>query len=129
MGIITGDDITVLVADDSHHIRELLCTMLRMRGVDVVEAEDGRRVVELPHRVRPNLVLMALSMPVLDGYEATRQLRGGAGTCRIPVVAMSAFCDSQNRQRAIEAGCVDCVGKPLDFGLIEKTLRTHLQIH
>jgi two-component system cell cycle response regulator DivK len=130
MGIISGDCGTVLVADDSDDIRVLLGMMLRLKGVSVVEAEDGERAVELARRARPDLILMDLSMPVLDGYEATRRIRGDRETSRIPVVAVSALCDEwHNRQKALEAGCVECVSKPVDFGVLGGLLQKHLQVH
>jgi CheY-like chemotaxis protein len=103
--------------------------MLRMKGVGVVEAENGEQAVELAPRVRPDLILMDLSMPVLDGYEATRQIRGRGETSGIPVVAVSAFCDSHHRRKALEAGCVECVPKPVDFAVIDGLLQRHLQVH
>jgi CheY-like chemotaxis protein len=120
---------TVLVVDDHADIRELISWQLQTRGCNVVEAGDGKEAVELAPRVHPDLILMDLSMPVMDGYEATRRIHEGRETGDIPIVAVSAFCDPQNRQKAIEAGCVECVGKPLDFGLIDRLLRTHLRVH
>lgn len=120
---------TVLVVDDAPDIRELLRLMLELRGCQVVEAEDGQRAVELAPEVRPALVLMDLSMPVLDGYEATRRIHDQPQLREVPVIAVSAFCDAHKRQQALAAGCVECVGKPVDFGLLDGLLRRHLRIH
>ena len=120
---------TVLVVDDHEDIRELLSMQLRALGCEVVAAGNGQEAVELAPRVHPDLILMDLSMPVLDGYEATRQLRGRLDMRDVPVVAVSAFCDALNRQKALDAGCVECVGKPLDFGALGGLLRKHLHIH
>jgi two-component system, cell cycle response regulator DivK len=120
------DICTVLVVDDHDDIRELISWQLQARGCTVVEAGNGKEAVELAPRVRPDLILMDLSMPVLDGYEATRQLRVRQETRDVPVVAVSAFCDASNRQKALEAGCVECVPKPVDFGLLDGLLRKHL---
>ena len=95
---------TVLVVDDSPDIRKLLGMMLRLKGVSVVEAENGKRAVELAPQVLPDLILMDLSMPVLDGYEATRLLKAQPGLSGIPVVAVSAFCDERKKQAALSAG-------------------------
>lgn len=120
---------TVLVVDDHPDIREVISWQLQARGCNVVEAGDGKEAVELASRVSPDLILMDLSMPVLDGYEATRRIRGSRETSGIPIVAVSAFCDPENRQKAIEAGCMECVGKPVDFRLIDRLLQTHLRAH
>jgi two-component system, cell cycle response regulator DivK len=129
MAILSGDDETVMVVDDSNDIRELICTRLRGKGFRVVEAANGEEAVALAQRIFPGLILMDLSMPVLDGYEATRRIRGSRATSRIPVVAISAFCDPHNRQKALDAGCVECVCKPVDFGALDGVLRRHLYAH
>jgi two-component system, cell cycle response regulator DivK len=120
------DTRTVLVVDDHEDIRELLSWQLQARGCKVVEAGNGREAVELAPQIRPDLILMDLSMPVLDGYEATRQLRGRQETRDVPVVAVSAFCDADNRRKALDAGCVECVSKPVDFSLLDGLLSRHL---
>lgn len=126
MAILTGDDETVMVVDDSEDIRELISMRLRGKGYRVVEAGNGREAVELAPQVHPALILMDLSMPVLDGYEATRQIHERPQQRDVPVVAVSAFCDPHNRQRALDAGCVECLCKPVDFGALDGILRTHL---
>ena len=117
---------TVLIVDDQPDIRELLRYSLQSRGLNVAEAVNGLEAVELASQVHPGLILMDLSMPVLDGFEATRQISSQPAMKGIPIVAVSAFCDSHNRHKAIEAGCVDCVSKPIDFRLIDSLLKVHL---
>lgn len=117
---------TVLVVDDAPDIRELLGMILSMKGCRVVEAENGQRAVDLAPQIHPDLILMDLSMPVLDGYEATRRLKARPESCGIPIVAVSAFCDADKKQKALAAGCDDCVGKPVDFGLLNGLLNKHL---
>jgi CheY-like chemotaxis protein len=117
---------TVLIVDDQPDIRELLRYSLQSRGLNVAEAVNGREAVELASQVHPGLILMDLSMPVLDGFEATRRISSQPAMKGIPIVAVSAFCDSHNRHKAIEAGCVDCVSKPIDFRLIDSLLKVHL---
>jgi CheY-like chemotaxis protein len=117
---------TVLIVDDQPDIRELLRYSLQSRGLNVAEAVNGLEAVELASQVHPGLILMDLSMPVLDGFEATRRISSQPAMKGIPIVAVSAFCDSHNRHKAIEAGCVDCVSKPIDFRLIDSLLKVHL---
>jgi CheY-like chemotaxis protein len=120
---------TVMVVDDAPDIRELLGMMLKVRGCRVVEAENGEQALEVAPKERPDLILMDLSMPVLDGYETTRRLKARPELSRIPVVAVSAFCDTQNMSKALSAGCDECVSKPVDFGIIDGLLRKHLHVN
>ena len=127
MGNAQPDNRTVLVVDDSCDIRELIRMMLQMKNCLVVEAVNGQEAVELAPQVRPNLILMDLSMPVLDGYEATRRIKAQYNTQNIPIVAVSAFCDVENRHKAVAAGCVECVSKPIDFAIIGEMVNRYLQ--
>lgn len=128
MGLLIGDDDTVMVVDDSDDIRELVCVLLRGKGYRVVEAANGEEAVELAPLAQPGLILMDLSMPVMDGYEATRRIKALPGCDAIPVVAVSAYCDS-DKYKALEAGCVECVSKPVNFGKIVSLVSRHLQAH
>jgi two-component system, cell cycle response regulator DivK len=113
----------ILVAEDYDDTRFMMRMLLEMRGHRVFEAADGREAVEVASREHPDLVLMDLNMPVLDGISATRLLHELPETAAVPVVAVTAHCgDSEWRDRALEAGCVECVGKPLDFGLLERLI-------
>lgn len=119
---------TILIVDDQPDIRELLCLQLQMKGCQVVEATNGREAVELAPQIHPSLILMDLSMPVLDGYEATRQIHEQPRLRDVPIVAVSAYCDAHNREKAFDAGCVECVGKPIEFGMIDGLLKKHLLV-
>lgn len=116
---------TLLLADDYDDARMILKRLLEMEGCRVFEAADGREAVELAskHSSELDLILMDLSMPVLDGYEATRRILASEETRHIPVVALSALCEQETKSKAIEAGCSGCLPKPLDFELIEELLR------
>jgi CheY-like chemotaxis protein len=127
MGEVQAGNRTVLVVDDSGDIRELMRMMLQMKNCQVVEAINGQEAVELAPRVCPNLILMDLSMPVLDGYEATRLIKAQLKTQNIPIVAVSAFCDVENRHKAVAAGCIECVSKPIDFAVIGDVVNRYLQ--
>jgi two-component system, cell cycle response regulator DivK len=117
----------ILVAEDFDDTRVMMRMLLEMRGHHVFEAADGREAVEVASREHPDLVLMDLNMPVLDGISATRILQELPETAAVPVVAVTAHCgDSEWRDRALEAGCVECVGKPLDFGLLERLINRML---
>lgn len=119
----------VLIVDDHRDIREMIRFSLQMMGCSVVEAADGREAVEMASHIQPDLILMDLSMPVMDGYKATQEIHKLPQLHEVPVVAVSAYCDAYNRQKALAAGCVDCVGKPVDFQLIDGILKKHLVAH
>lgn len=118
---------TVLVVDDHDDIRELIRMSFQRKGCQVVEAVNGKEAVELAPQVHPSLILMDLSMPVLDGFEATRQIHALPELQDIPIVAVSAFCDVHNRDKAIAAGCVECISKPIDFSMIGELVNRYFR--
>lgn len=121
--------VTLLIAEDHEDIRFLLKFHLEALGYKVVEAEDGNLAVERAISKHPDLILMDLNMPGLDGYEATRQIHRQPQLEGVPVVAVSAYCDALNRHKALAAGCVECVCKPLNLSMIDGVLRKHLPAH
>lgn len=113
----------ILVADDTDDIRLMIRVMLENKGHRVLEAEHGREAVELAMRERPDVILMDLSMPVMDGIEATKRLRQQPETAKMPIIAVTAHCaDPGWHRRAISAGCIECVGKPVDFRRLEQLI-------
>lgn len=119
------NEVTVLVVEDYDDTREMIRTLLEMKGCRVIEAADGERAVELAVQIKPGLILMDLNLPVLDGYEATRLIRAQPTTCDIPILAFSAQCNNGRRQRAFEAGCLECIQKPLDFDVIDELINRY----
>ena len=111
---------TVLVVDDYADTRELIRMILEMKGCRVVEAANGQEAVELSSRMPFSFILMDLEMPVLNGFEATREICLRHEINSIPVIAFSANCSGDRRQRAFDAGCVECFQKPLDFTLLDE---------
>lgn len=118
---------TVLVVDDNDDIRELIRFTLEMKGYQVVEAGNGQEAVELAARMYPAIILMDLSMPVLDGYEATRRILAQPALSSTPIVAVSGHCDVQNMEKALEAGCIECISKPVDFSAVLEIVSRHLK--
>ncbi|HZI20254.1 MAG TPA: response regulator [Pyrinomonadaceae bacterium] len=117
----------ILVAEDSDDIRLLLKLMLEGKGYGVVEAANGREAVAAATRERPDLILMDLNMPVMDGIAATRYLREQPETSAVPIIAVTAHCSEPSwRARAMDAGCVRCVGKPVDFELLGSLISEEL---
>ena len=105
----------ILLVEDNEMNRDMLSRRLERRGYRVVLAMDGQSGVELAGTEAPDLVLMDMSLPVLDGWEATRRLKAGPGTAHLPVIALTAHAMSGDRERAIAAGCDDYDTKPIEL--------------
>ncbi len=111
----------ILLVEDNEMNRDMLSRRLQKRGYDVVLAEDGRQGVSLAQSEAPVLILMDMSLPVLDGWEATRQLKAAPATRSIPIIALTAHAMAGDRERALEAGADDFDTKPVELGrLLEK---------
>ncbi len=113
----------VLLVEDYDDTREMMRMFLEMQGCNVVEAAVGREAVAYAVGDGFGLIMMDLSLPVFDGYEATRRILSHPNSSHVPVVAFSAQCSEERRRKAFEAGCVDCIEKPMDFGKIEGVLK------
>lgn len=113
----------VLLVEDNPTNRYLARYLLEMAGCTVDEAADGAQALQAVRRRRPDLILMDLRMPVMDGYEATRAIKADAALQAIPVVALSAHAQPQDRARSLEAGCIDHIGKPIDLDTFLPRLR------
>ncbi|MFL6231442.1 MAG: response regulator [Pyrinomonadaceae bacterium] len=111
----------ILVAEDDDDNRFVMRTLLEMRGYAVIEAVNGQEAVEAATRELPDLILMDLKMPQLNGLAATRAIRQG-GICRAPIVALSAYDPAQHRAVALAAGCNDYVLKPIDYERLESLI-------
>jgi two-component system cell cycle response regulator DivK len=112
---------TILLVEDNELNRDMLSRRLERRGYTVVMAVDGEEGVESAQRTRPDLILMDMSLPVLDGWEATRRLKTDPGTRDIPIIGLSAHAMAGDRERALDAGCDDYDTKPVDLArLLDK---------
>ena len=118
----------ILLVEDNEMNRDMLSRRLQRRGHEVLMAMDGAEGVALAQRELPHLILMDMTLPVLDGWEATRQIKADSALQAIPVIALTAHAMSEDRARAIEAGCDDYDTKPIEFprliGKIETLLGT-----
>jgi two-component system cell cycle response regulator DivK len=122
----TNEVTLILVAEDSDDNREILRYILRSIGYGVLEARNGEQAVEMWNEKRPDLILMDLSMPVLDGYGAVRQIRKLEGRSAVPIIAVSAHAADTHRARALAVGCNDYLTKPVDFTQLEIVLHRYL---
>ncbi len=116
---------TVLVVEDYVDIRTMMKFLLQRFGYDVIEAADGQEAVDRAKQNNPDLILMDLSLPGMDGLTATQMIRKVEGFGKIPIIAVTAYGNSYYR-RAIEAGCDDLINKPLDFDKLEPILEQYL---
>jgi len=111
----------ILLVEDNEMNRDMLSRRLARKGYEVVIAEDGGKGVELAGTVAPDLVLMDMSLPVLDGWEATRRIKADPTTAEIPVIALTAHAMAGDREQALGAGCDDYDTKPIELPrLLEK---------
>jgi two-component system cell cycle response regulator DivK len=115
---------TVLIVEAYADVRALMKFLVRRYGYTVIEAADGYEAVEQTKEHCLDLILMDISMPLMDGLEATRIIRTLKGYCNTPIIALTAH-DKAFYQRAIHAGCDEVIGKPLDFDVLEDLLKRH----
>jgi DNA-binding response OmpR family regulator len=105
----------ILLIEDNEMNRDMLSRRLAMRGFDVIVAIDGTSGARAAATEQPDLILMDVSLPDMDGFEVTRLLRSQPGTASIPVIALTAHTMETDRLRAVEAGCQDYDTKPVDL--------------
>ena len=111
----------ILLVEDNEMNRDMLSRRLKRKGFEVSIAVDGAAALEAVAREKPELVLMDLSLPIMDGWEATKRLKADPATAGIPVIALTAHAMSGDREKAIEAGCDDYDTKPINLKrLLEK---------
>ena len=111
----------VLLVEDNEMNRDMLSRRLTRNGYDVLIAVNGQEGVEMAGSEKPDLILMDMSLPVLDGWEATRRLKADPATASIPVIALTAHAMDSDREKALAAGCDDFDTKPIELPrLLEK---------
>lgn len=111
----------ILLVEDNEMNRDMLSRRLSRKGFEVVIAEDGQEGVEMTQSEKPDLVLMDMSLPVVDGWEATRRLKASEETKHIPIIALTAHAMSGDREKTLKAGCDDYDTKPIEMPrLLEK---------
>jgi len=113
---------TVLLVEDFEDNRFMMRRLLEMSGYHVVEAVNGKQAVEFAKTERPDIILMDLSLPQLDGLSATRQIRQQEGLGKVPIIAVSAHDSADFHAQALAAGCNEYVTKPIDFDQLVKLL-------
>jgi CheY-like chemotaxis protein len=116
----------ILLVEDNEMNRDMLSRRLERRGYHVLMALDGEQGVAKAQSEAPDLILMDMSLPVLDGWEAARRLKGAPETQAIPIIALTAHAMVGDREKAIEAGCDDYDTKPVEFQRLLEKIETIL---
>jgi two-component system, cell cycle response regulator DivK len=117
----------ILVIEDNEENRDSLSRRLQRRGFEVLLAADGRAGVETAQAEHPDLVLMDMNMPEVDGWEATRRIKADPATADVPVIALTAHAMAGDKERALAAGCADYHTKPIEFPKLIAQIESLLQ--
>ncbi len=116
----------ILLVENNEMIRDMISNWLGLWGYEVELAVDGEDGIEKTHSVKPDLILMDMGLPKIDGWEATRRLKADDETSQIPIIALTGYAVGNDREKALAAGCDEYSGKPVDFerlqGMIEALL-------
>ena len=112
----------ILLVEDNEMNRDCLSRLLARRGYEVVCAEDGETAIDLAQSAMPDIILMDISLPGLDGYQATRTLRATETMKNTPIIALTAHAMTSDREKAMQAGCTDYETKPVEFPRLLKKI-------
>jgi CheY-like chemotaxis protein len=122
-----GAQRTILIVDDFDDTRLLLRTWLRKKGYRVAEAENGNEAIAKAQELKPDLIIMDVEMPELDGLSATRQIRALKDSAALPIIAVSAYGADQFREPALSAGCNEYVSTPFEPDELEKLIHSLIE--
>lgn len=117
----------ILLVEDNEMNRDMLKRRLSRKGYDVLIAEDGAQGVSLAQTQAPDLILMDMSLPIKDGWQATREIKADTNTQEIPVIALTAHAMAGDREKCLAAGCDDYDTKPVEFPRLLEKIETHLK--
>lgn len=117
----------ILLIEDNEQNQEALSRRLQRRGYDIIIAPDGRQGIALALSELPDLILMDLNLPDVDGWEATREIKATPKTCAIPIIAMTAHAMAGDQERALQAGCDDYHSKPVEFARLLTQIEAKLK--
>jgi CheY-like chemotaxis protein len=118
--------ITILVVDDNADNRFVIGRLLQLSGYQVVSANGGREAIQVAAREQPALILMDLAMPDMDGWQATAQIKSRMELAKIPIIAVTGHVTNDEINRALRAGCVDFLSKPIEFERLMSKVRQYL---
>jgi len=116
----------ILVVEDQEDNRQIIRDMLAATDYEITEAEDGEQALVAVAKERPDLILMDIQLPIMDGYEATRRIKADPALCSIPIIAVTSYALSGEAEKARDAGCDDYVPKPYSPRELLAKIRQHL---
>ncbi len=116
----------ILLVEDNEMNRDMLSRRLARREYEVVLAEDGQQGIDLARSAAPDLILLDMSLPVVDGWEAARQIRGSEQGATVPIIALTAHAMAGDREKALAAGCDDYDTKPIELARLLGKIETLL---
>jgi CheY-like chemotaxis protein len=117
----------ILIVEDDPRNLKLIRDLLQIRGYTTLEATDGKQGVDMAREKMPDLILMDIQMPVMDGFEAISILKADLVTKSIPIIALTAFAMQGDREKCMEAGCSDYITKPLDTRAFVTKVKEYLE--
>ena len=117
----------ILVVEDQEDNRQILRDLLANAGYEMIEAEDGSKAIELAASHRPDLILMDIQLPLVDGYEATRRLKADPSLMNIPIIVVTSYALSGDEEKARQAGCDAYVAKPYSPRALLAKIREYVQ--
>jgi len=126
-GIEKGPSPKILVVEDNQDNRDLVVKVLNIHGYQVIEAVDGQEAMEKAKAEKPDLILMDLYLPKIDGYEATRILKGDRDLRSIPIIALTAHAMKGDMEKALAAGCDGYISKPIDVRQLPEQIKHFLK--
>ncbi len=118
----------ILIVEDTEDNRQILRDLLTNAGFDIVEAHDGEAAVDAASEHRPDLILMDIQLPILNGYEAIRRIKANGALRAIPIIAVTSYALSEDKERARAAGCDGYVAKPFSPRQLLATVRDLLEV-
>lgn len=118
----------ILIADDDGSIRQLLSALFEITGHSPIEARNGQEAVDIAVLEKPDLILMDLTMPIVNGWEAAKAIRRIHSICHIPIIAISGIADGEMKEATLKAGINDCIEKPFEFQKLMETVTPFIPV-
>jgi len=116
---------TILLVEDNEMNRDMLSRRLMRKGYDIIMAMDGAEGIAMARTKLPDIILLDMSLPVIDGWQAAQQIKQGSKTSAIPIIGLSAHAMDGDRERAMNAGCDEYEAKPIDFARLLEKIAQH----
>ena len=120
-----NSNLNILLVEDNDMLQEILSARLGLKGFSVILASNGREGVDMAKTHRPDIILMDMSLPYLNGWEATEIIRLAPETAHIPIIGLTARVLTTDRERGLEAGCTEYLTKPVDFERLVRVIHKH----